>query len=226
MSRAVRACGCAACRSGEDHPLRREHEAMNAMMAELNERQRRLYAATEAKRLGRGGVVRVEEITGMSRDTIRRGTLELAGAIPPPPAGRTRARGGGRPGIEQSKPGIREALQALVEADTAGDPEGGGRWVRASLRELQRRLMTQGYHVSHQTVANLLRAMRYRLRVNVKEKAGPSHPERDTQFRQIAEQVADFRATGDPVISVDTKKKSSSASSATPAGVGASSPHG
>lgn len=222
MGADVRECRCAECRSGQDHPLRAEHRAMNVMMGQLDERRRRLYAATEAKRLGWGGVRRVELITGLNRSAIRRGRLELAAEVPAVSPGRVRASGGGRPTIERSKPGIKAALQTLVESETAGDPEGEGRWVRASLRELQRRLAKQGYAVSHQTVANLLRAMKYRLRVNAKEKSGPSHPERDTQFRQIEQQVADFRASGDPIISVDTKKRNSLASSRTPAVLGAS----
>jgi len=222
MGRAIHECRCPGCLSGTDDRLRSEHAAMNAMMAQLDERQRRLYAATEAKRLGWGGMRRIELITGMDWRGIRRGMNELAAGESALPPGRVRESGGGRPTIEQSKPGIKAALQALVEGDTAGDPEGGGRWVRASLRELQRQLDQQGYRVSHQTVANLLRAMEYRLRVNAKEKSGPSHPQRDVQFRHIAQQVADFRAAGDPIISVDTKKKNSSATSRTPAVAGAS----
>lgn len=224
MRRIGHTCQCAACLSGEEHPEREAHAAMNQLMGELDERQRRLYAATEAKRLGRGGISQVRRITGISRESLRLGMDELAGKVPAPPPGRVRALGSGRLTAEQKQPGIEQALAELVEAQTAGDPEGEGRWVRASLRELASQLAERHYSASHQTVSRMLRDMNYRLRVNVKRKAGPAHPDRDRQFSVIEAQKADFRATGDPVISVDTKKKNSSATSRTPAEPGGARP--
>lgn len=208
MRREGHACQCAACLSGAEHPERDEHAAMNRLMSELDERQRRLYAATEANRRGRGGIAQVCRITGISRESLRRGMDELAGKIAPPPPGRVRALGAGRLTVEQQQPGIQEALAELVEAETAGDPEGQGRWVRVSLRELSDQLAERNYSASHQTVSRMLGDMKYRLRVNAKRKAGPAHPDRDQQFEYIEIQKADFRTTGDPIISVDTKKRS------------------
>jgi transposase len=193
---------------------------MNVLVEQLDERQRRLYAATEAAKRGWGGIREVREITGISYTAIQRGRAELKAGKTLLPEGRVRAAGGGRKLIEESQPGIREALQELVAGQTAGDPEGGGRWVRASLQHLKAELAKLGFSVSHQTVSRLLRDMGYRLRVNAKEKTGPSHPDRDKQFGHIQEQVADFQETGDPVISVDTKKRNSSATSRTPAAPG------
>jgi len=208
MRRKDHQCECPACATGEDHPERAAHAAMNLFMEQLDERQRRLYAATEARRLGHGGITLVRQITGISDNALRHGRDELEAGVPPLPPGRVRVQGGGRKPVEETQPGIEEALEVLVEDRTAGDPEGEGKWVRASLRELQAELDEEGFSVSHQTVARLLDDMKYRLRVNAKRKTGPDHPDRDTQFQHIKEQVASFRKAGDPVISVDTKKKS------------------
>lgn len=224
MYRPGHECECEACQSGEDHPDREEHRTMNLVMEELDERQRRLYAAAEAKRRGRGGCRQVREITGISQRSLRRGLDELAGRVAPPPAGRVRGVGAGRPTTEKAQPGIEQALAALVEDQTAGDPEGQGHWVRASLRGLEQALGRQGYIVSHQTVARMLADMGFALRVNAKRKSGPPHPERNKQFEHLSAQVEEFRAAGQPVISVDTKKKSSSANSRTPGESGAGSP--
>lgn len=220
MNRRGHECECRACASGEDHPEREVHAAMNRLVEQLDERQRRLYGATEAKRIGWGGMARITEITGISYEALRRGRDELEQGIPTLPPGRVRASGGGRPTVEVSQPGIEEALEALVETKTAGDPEGDGRWVRASLRQLEDALAGEGYHASHQTVARLLNDMGYRLRVNAKTKTGPAHPDRDAQFVHIEAQVAEFQARGEPVISVDTKKRNSSATSGTPGAPG------
>lgn len=224
MKREGHQCECAACASGRDGPEREAHAAMNVLMEQLDERQRRLYAATEATKRGWGGIRQVREITGISYTSLRRGLDELQAGVPSLPEGRVRAVGGGRKPIEETQPGIKEALQGLVDGQTAGDPEGGGRWVRASLQHLKAELAKLGFNTSHQTVSRLLGDMGYRLRVNAKEKAGPSHPDRDKQFGHIQKQVAVFQGAGDPVISVDTKKRNSSATSRTPAAHGDASP--
>lgn len=221
MLRPGHQCDCAACQSGQDHPERESHRVMNVLFEQLDEHQRRLYAATEAQRRGWGGGRQVREITGISKTALKRGLDELAGKVAPPPKGRIRAAGGGRPATELAQPGIETSLEKLVEDQTAGDPEGEGRWVRTSLRHLEAALGRQGYQVSHQTVARMLAEKGFALRVNAKRKSGPSHPDRNRQFEQIAEQLDEFRASGDPVISVDTKKKNSSATSRTLARAGA-----
>lgn len=224
MRRLEHECQCQRCRSGEEHPEREAHRLMNVLMRSLDERQRRLYAVTEAVRRGWGGNRAVQEITGISARSLRRGRAELAGTIAPPPPGRVRGVGGGRRWSEDAQPGVKAALESLVEGQTAGDPQGEGRWVRATLRQLEAALDAQGYNVSHQTVARMLADMGFKLRVNAKRKAGPSHPDRNRQFEYLGEQVAAFRAAGDPVISVDTNKGSSSATSRTPGARGVAGP--
>lgn len=201
-------CGCAACRSGAEHPDQAAHAAAVRLMSEFDERQRRLYAATEAKQRGRGGIAAMKAITGLAYETIRRGLDELREAVRPPAGRRVRGHGGGRPRVETRQPGMEGALTELLEAETAGDPQGEGQWTRASLRTLKERLGVQGYKASHETLRHRLRERKYRLRVNAKEKSGPKHADRDVQFRYIKEQATAFMAAGDPVISVDTKKKS------------------
>lgn len=208
MGKSERECGCDQCRSGQDHPEREAHRLINRMRSELDERQRRLYAATEAKRRGWGGISAVHKITGLNMDSIRRGIREVDGLEAALPAGRVRISGGGRKSMEASQPGIEAALSALLEDETAGDPEGKrNSWTKSSLRSLADRLGEAAYEISHETVSKMLKDKKYGLRTNAKVKSGSSHPERDQQFEQIKEQVSVFREAGDPVISVDTKKR-------------------
>ncbi len=205
--RKLHRCKCAVCQSEESHPDKDRHEQINLLMTRLDERQRRWYAATEAKILGWGGITRMSQITGLARDTIQRGMRELREQPDLPPDGLLRAPGGGRPRIEKSQPGIKEALEAILESEVAGDPEGKRQWVRASLDELQQRLDQAGFRAARETIRRMLIDMGYSLRLNAKTKTGQSHPQRDEQFRYIEQQKQAFLAEGQPVISVDTKKR-------------------
>jgi hypothetical protein len=171
----------------------------------LDERQRRIMAAVEARYLGRGGITRVAEASGMSRSTVAAAVKELdAGLVV---TDRVRRPGGGAKPITQLQPGIVDALKALVAPDTRGDPQSALLWTLKSTRELADELCARGYEVSHATVGQLLHDQRYSLQANAKVYEGSSHVDRDAQFRYINDQVAAFSANGEPVISVDTKKK-------------------
>src|SRR5919202_470203 len=172
----------------------------------LDERTRRLVAASEALALGWGGISATSRATGLSRAAIRRGIAELQGA-PAAAAGRVRRAGGGRKKTVDRDPTLQQDLEALVDPTTRGDPEGPLRWTCKSVRKLAVELRAQGHRVSHQLVAELLQAAGYSLQGNRKTREGGDHPDRDAQFAHIAATSADFLAHGDPVISVDAKKK-------------------
>jgi transposase len=177
------------------------------LLGHLNERQRRLVLATEARLLGRGGVRAVAGIAGVSETTVRRGVAELAAGADPLAVGRVRAPGGGRKRVEEHDPQLTAALLALVEPDERGDPHSPLRWTTKSLRHLAEELTRQGHRVSAPTVGRLLKREGFSLQANVKTLEGAQHPDRDAQFRYLNEQVKDHRADGEPVISVDTKKR-------------------
>ena len=177
------------------------------LLPHLNERQRRLLLAAEARLLGHGGVRAVAQVAGMSETTVRRGVFELEEGQDPFPDGRARREGGGRRSIEELDAGLVPALLALVEPDERGDPESPLRWTTKSLRHLAGELSRQGHPVSAPTVGRLLRGAGFSLQANAKTLEGAQHPDRDAQFRYINEQVKDHQASGEPVISVDTKKR-------------------
>ena len=176
----------------------------------LNERTRRLWAATEAQGLGWGGISRVVEATGLSEPTIVRGLRELAAqrargpALPPE---RIRRPGGGDKRLKAKDPTLVVDLDALVDPATRGDPESPLRWTCKSTRKLASELQSQGHQVSAQTVAELLKEQGYSLQGNRKNKEGRSHPDRNAQFEHINRVAKAFAKRGQPVISVDTKKK-------------------
>jgi transposase len=172
----------------------------------LDERTRRLVAASEALALGWGGISATARATGLSRAAIRRGIAELQGG-PAAAPGRIRRSGGGRKKTIDIDPTLQHDLEALVEPTTRGDPESPLRWTCKSLRKLAAQLQEQGHRVSHQLVAELLQAAGYSLQSNRKTREGGDHPDRDAQFAHIAAMSADYLAKGDPVISVDAKKK-------------------
>jgi Rhodopirellula transposase DDE domain len=206
---AVHACECAACRSGEDPSTGSEHYRMNLFLSRLDEPQRRWYAALEAKRIGHGGDQYIAQVTGLSVKTIRRGRRELDANLRDCPVDRLRQPGGGRPPVEVRDPAPENALDAIVVPETAGDPQSAAKYKRSSLRHLSARLREQEHPVSRTTVGRLLKKRGYSLRVNARRKeAKSSPPERDEQFRYIAQRKQEFMASGDPVISVDTKKRS------------------
>jgi len=171
----------------------------------LDERQRRLLMAAEARALGHGGIRLVARAAGVREATVSLGAGELeAGAEP---LGRARRPGGGRKRAADVDPGLRPALLALVEPQERGDPMSPLRWTVKSTRNLADELTRQGHKVGADTVGDLLRAEGFSLQGNAKALEGTRHPDRDAQFRYISEQVRAHQATADPVISVDTKKK-------------------
>ncbi|MET8631159.1 ISAzo13 family transposase, partial [Kitasatospora sp. NPDC004669] len=179
----------------------------SVLLPHLNERQRRLAVAAEARLLGHGGVRVAAQAAGMSETTVRRGVAELESGAGPLPDGRTRVAGGGRKRAEAIAPGLVDALMALVEPDERGDPESPLRWTTKSLRHLAEELGRQGHPVSAPTVGRLLKQAGFSLQSNAKTLEGSQHPDRDAQFHYLNEQVKQHQAAGEPVISVDTKKR-------------------
>lgn len=188
-----------------------DFEAMRARLADLlprlNERDRRAAMATEAKSWGWGGISAVQRATGASRKTIERGLAELTGGVPEGSGRRVRAPGGGRKKAEVNDPQLLGALDALIEPETRGDPESPLRWTTKSTRNLATELTEMGHAVSHSVVADILHSLKYSLQGTRKTLEGHQHPDRDAQFRHINTLAEEFLASGDPVISVDTKKK-------------------
>ena len=184
-------------------------EKYEALRGEMDERARRLWAACEAEALGRGGITAVARATGMAISTIRGGIRELRLKTKEPAGSprRTRKPGGGRKSVTQVKPAIESALDALVEPTTRGDPMCPLRWTCKSTRVLAGELERQGHEISHSTVASLLHDRGYSLQADRKTTEGTSHPDRDAQFNHISRQVGEFQSRGQPVISVDAKKK-------------------
>ncbi len=193
-------------RRGKEAILREKYAALAPV---LNERSRRLWAATEAQALGHGGQTLLAKVTGMARSTIYLGKQDLAqGAVRAMPGlGRVRAPGGGRKPLTHHHPMLPQALDALVEPTSRGDPQSSLRWTCKSVRQLAAELTGQGYGVGRQKVADLLHALGYSLQANSKTKEGAAHPDRNAQFEYLNAQVQAFQARGHPVVSVDTKKK-------------------
>lgn len=171
----------------------------------LDERIRRLWCAAQAQAIGHGGITRVQEVTGVSRPCITRGLKDLAAA--PPPSGAVRQPGGGRKRVTEHDPALFAALDALIEPTQRGDPMRGLRWTCKSTRTLARELTATGHAVSHTTVAEELHLQKYSLKGNRKTQEGASHPDRNAQFLHIHETASAVQKRGDPVISIDTKKK-------------------
>jgi Rhodopirellula transposase DDE domain len=179
------------------------------LRVEMDERRRRQWAAAEARELGRGGVSAVARATGLSRTTITAGLRELRlpsrrRAIE---ARRVRRPGGGRKPLAETDPQLWMTLESLIEPTTRGDPESPLRWTCKSLRRLADELAQQDHPAAPNTVATLLKGAGYSLQGNRKTREGESHPDRDAQFRYINQQVRQGLDRGQPVISVDTKKK-------------------
>ncbi|CAE6511936.1 transposase [Nitrosomonas nitrosa] len=175
----------------------------------LDERMRRLFAAAEASALGRGGITKVAQATGVSRRAIHVGLRELSDLKEPVknPPKRIRKEGAGRKSVIQTDVGLMSALEKLVEPMTRGDPESPLRWTCKSLRTLAGELSANGHPVSYPVVGDLLRELGYSLQANRKVLEGSDHPDRNAQFEFINEQTTQQLMAGNPVISVDTKKK-------------------
>ena len=181
-------------------------EKFRALAGELNERQRRLWAASEARVAGHGGVAATARATGMSVPTIRKGIAELESGERLE-AGRVRRRGGGRHALTAVDHTLLEDLERLVSESCRGDPESLLLWTSKSVRQLAGALRELDHAVQYVTVAKLLRLLGYSLQANVKSREGASHPDRDAQFEYINALAQAAIAAGQPVISVDTKKK-------------------
>lgn len=177
----------------------------------LDERLRRLHAASEAKVLGHGGITLVQKATGVARNSIKLGLKELLRSqqegVAEDNARRLRRIGGGRKASVKDDARLLTALESLVEPVTRGDPESVLRWTCKSLRQLESELRSQGYVVSHTSIGDLLRKMGYSLQGNRKTLEGGEHPDRNAQFEFINARAEDAMRDKQPVISVDTKKK-------------------
>ena len=186
-------------------------DQLRAVFAEigphLDERQRRLLAGAHARGFGRGGIRLVARAFGIQAATVSRGAGELAAGTLP--TGRVRREGAGRRSRAQAQPGLTDALMALIEPEERGDPVSALRWTTKSVRHLAGELKTRGFEVSYSTVATLLSESGFSLQGTAKVLEGASHPDRDAQFRYLNEQVAGHHAGGQPVVSVDSKKKES-----------------
>ena len=180
-------------------------EKLAIVLPHLNEKQRRLLMAAEAKMLGWGGISKVAKAPGVSRVTIHKALAEVEGRKMI--AERIRKPGGGRKDITEYHPDILGKLEALVDPVTRGDPRSPLRWTCKSTRQLSQELGRKGYSISNVTVADLLHRLDYSLQANAKTLEGASHPDRDAQFQYINGRVKEFLRRHQPVISVDTKKK-------------------
>ena len=176
------------------------------LLRSLDERSRRLVLAAEARAFGRGGIEQVHRATGVARSTISRGLHDLK-ELPAQPPSRRRRPGGGRKRTTEKDRTLRADLEALVEPGARGDPESPLRWTAKSLRALSRELRHQGHRASTWLVGELLAEAGYSLQGNRKTKEGSRHPDRNAQFEHINARALAQQRAGQPVISVDTKKK-------------------
>ena len=172
----------------------------------LNERARRLFAASEARAAGRGGVTAVSSATGIARSTIGRGLAELRSEASPS-SSHIRRPGGGSKATIETEPGLLDALATLVQSAIRGDPEAALLWVSKSQRHLAGALAQRGFTASQTLVGRLLRRLGFSLQANRKTREGTNHPDRNAQFEYINAQINAFQSVGQPTISVDTKKK-------------------
>jgi Rhodopirellula transposase DDE domain len=186
----------------DEHAIRTRYQAVRAS---LDERGRRLHAAAEAVSAGHGGVAAASRATQVARSTIGRGIKELRelGSS----MGKVRRKGAGRPAVTAKDATLLADLERLLEPATMGDPMRPLRWVSKSHQKLATALWEMGHRVSASTIPKLLEQLEYRRHVNRKTKDGSNHPDRDAQFEYINAKAREFQAAGQPVISVDTKKK-------------------
>ena len=173
----------------------------------LNERSRRLWAASEAMVLGYGGVSILMVATGLSRNAINHGISDIKNGKISDKNDRIRCKGGGRKKLEYLDKKLIKELDALVSPETRGDPESPLRWTTKSTRKLSSTLNKKGIPVSHEKISQLLKSMGYSLQAPRKTNEGKSHPDRNSQFEYINHQAEIFQSKGLPVISIDAKKK-------------------
>jgi transposase len=188
----------------DENAIRERYGLMKGL---LNERSRRRWAAAEARSHGRGGIAAVARAMGISEGTVRRGLAELDGDGEELAPDRVRRAGAGRPGISEREPGLCEALDALIDPVTRGDPESPLRWTSKSAAKLAEALREMGHEVVDRTVLRLLKAKGYSLQANRKTREGAQHPDRDAQFQHINQTVAAALGAGEPAISIDSKKR-------------------
>jgi len=182
------------------------NQKYNAIKGCLDEKGKRIWAASEALSFGQKGITIVSKAIGMSRSTIYKGIEEIK-SPKKRSQNRIRKKGGGRKNIFKKQKNIKKALNKLVEPTAKGDPESHLLWTCKSTRNLADSLIAQGYEISHSTTASLLKKMDYSLQVNKKTLEGSSHKDRDAQFRYINSSISSIQKRGQPTISVDTKKK-------------------
>ncbi len=180
-------------------------EKLSVLLPSLNEKQRRLLVGAEAISIGYGGIKFLSDITGMSANTVARGVREIENGDNF--VCRIRKAGSGRKKLTTKYPELRDCINEIIEPDTRGDPESPLRWTCKSVRNISDFLRGKGYAASRQSVARILHEMEYSLQGNRKTKEGKDHPDRDKQFRFISRICKRYLSKGDPVISVDTKKK-------------------
>ena len=189
---------------------KKQEEKIKMMLPLLNEKQRRIYLASEAIAMGRGGITEVSRVSGISRSVINAGIKDIREdnadvlSIDAP----IRRKGAGRKPITETQPGIKTALEKLVSDSTFGDPMSPLLWTTKSLRNLADELVSEGFQIGYRKVGYLLEEMGYSLQKNQKmNQVGEEHPDRNAQFNHINEKVKTFGAAEYPVISIDCKKK-------------------
>jgi hypothetical protein len=187
--------------------LKGVREKFVALAPTLSERSLRIYAATEARALGRGGILALSKISGLARSTIARGLREIRQEIPSADPSRIRRPGGGRKSLIEKDPRLTQDLESLVEPSTRGDPQSPLRWTCRSLRVLTDELQRMGHSIGYRSVGYLLNDAEYSLQANRKTREGKQHPDRNAQFEYINRRVTRHQRQGQPAISVDTKKK-------------------
>jgi hypothetical protein len=188
-------------------PPRATDRALVKLLGTLDEAQKRWFVGREAMLLGHGGVKRMCELSGLSKPTVLRGIRELKTKQALRKAGRVRQAGGGRKPLQQQDPEAFKLLQQILEETTAGDPMSLLKWSSKSTYQIRDQLVAQGHPVSEDTVARWLKGLDYSLQANAKQQEGPSPPQRDRQFRYLNALAQEYMAAGQPVISVDAKKK-------------------
>lgn len=176
------------------------------LLSELSERARRLVVAADAQALGYGGISFTARASGLSWSTVHKGVKELKAGVKLP-EGRDRQIGGGRKPITETDSSVTDDLLKLVKDSSQGDPESSLQWTNKSVRILAKELKQHNHSLSHTKVMQLLKENGYRLQSNKKSKEGTNHPDRDAQFQHINTRAQEFLEAGDPIISVDTKKK-------------------